>query len=96
MVSGLVPVTFINGSGIFPAGSKRTCSAGWYRAWDTDPEEKRSASRIVFCWCCECLLCILPDELNPEVMSSKEVALRDYEIGGGLFSEYVENCPELM
>lgn len=44
----------------------------------------------------ECLLCILPDELNPEVMSSKEVALRDYEIGGGLFSEYVENCPELM
>ena len=44
----------------------------------------------------ECLLCILPDELNPEVMSCKEVALRDYEIGGGLFSEYVENCPELM
>ncbi len=37
----------------------------------------------------ECLLCILPDELNPEVMSSKEVALRDYEIRGGLFSEYV-------
>lgn len=26
---------------------------------DTDPEEKRPASRIVFCWCCECLLCIL-------------------------------------
>lgn len=37
----------------------------------------------------ECLLCILPDELNPEVMSCKEVALRDYEIRGGLFSEYV-------
>lgn len=44
----------------------------------------------------ECLLCILPDELNPEVMSCKEVALRDYGIGGCLFSEYVENCPELM
>lgn len=44
----------------------------------------------------ECLLCILSDELNPEVMSSKEVSLRDYGIGGCLFSEYVENCPELM
>lgn len=44
----------------------------------------------------ECLLCILPDELKPEVMSIKNVALRDYEIGGCLFPEYVKNCPELM
>lgn len=44
----------------------------------------------------ECLLCILPVELNPEVMSIKDVALRDYGIGGCLFPEYVKNCLELM
>lgn len=44
----------------------------------------------------ECLLCILSAELNPEVMSCKEVALRDYEIGGCLFPEYAKSCSELM
>lgn len=44
----------------------------------------------------ECLLCILPDELNPEVMSMEDVALRDYEIGGGLFPEYVNSCLNLI
>lgn len=38
----------------------------------------------------ESLLCIMPDEINPEVMSLENIAKRDYEIGGGLFPEYVE------
>lgn len=40
----------------------------------------------------DCLLCILPDELNSEVMSPDSIALRDYEIGGCLFSEYAGKC----
>lgn len=43
----------------------------------------------------ECLLCILPDELNPEVLSPCNIAVRDWELGGRLFPEYVDNCQNL-
>lgn len=38
-----------------------------------------------------CLLCIMPEEINSEVMNLDSIAQRDYEIGGGLFPEYVES-----
>lgn len=43
----------------------------------------------------ECLLCILPDEFNPEVISLRSIAVRDCELGGCLFPEYVDNRQNL-
>lgn len=40
----------------------------------------------------ECLLCILPDEFNPEVLSLCNIAVSDCELGSCLFPEYVDNC----
>lgn len=39
------------------------------------------------------LLCILPEELNPEVAGVHSIAERDCDIGC-LFPDYVNNCPE--